>query len=93
MSWFTCYRQLNITYEFSWLNKSNSSTIEDMKNLSTTMNYTALITPQTKFQLPPVKDEQKTFIFSEFVQHREVQNFGAEYFKSSHNHSLEILIS
>ena len=59
MPWFTCYRQLNMTYEFSQFNKNNSSTIEDIKNVCTEMNYTGLITPQTKFQSPSMKDERK----------------------------------
>ena len=29
-----------------------------MKHLSTTMNYIDLITPQTKFQPDPIKDEK-----------------------------------
>ena len=51
---------------FSWFNKNNSSTIKDMKNLSTRMNYTGLIIPQTKFQPRPMKDEENIH-FSEFV--------------------------
>ena len=30
-----------------------------MKHLSTKMNYTGLITTQTKFQLDPIKDERE----------------------------------
>ena len=48
-----------MTSEFSWFNKNNSSANEGMKNLSTTMNYTGLITPQTKFQPPSMKDVRK----------------------------------
>ena len=59
MPWFTSYLQLNMTYKFSWFNKNNSSTVEHMKNLSTKMNSTRLITSQIKFQAPPVKDERK----------------------------------
>ena len=51
-----------MTYEFSWFNKNNFSTIQNMKNLSTKTNYTGLMTLQTKFQPPPIKDEKKTFI-------------------------------
>ena len=58
MPWFTSYLQLNMTYQFSWFNSNNSPTIEDMKNLSTKMNYIGLITTQTKFQLHPLKDER-----------------------------------
>ena len=45
-----------MTYDFSWFNSDNSSTIEDMKNLSTKVN---LITPQTKSQPLPMKYERK----------------------------------
>ena len=30
-----------------------------MKHLPTKLNYTGLITPQTKFQADPIKDERK----------------------------------
>ena len=46
-------------YEFSWFNNNNSVAIRDMKNLSTKMNYTGLITPQANFQSPPMKDNRK----------------------------------
>ena len=46
-------------YTFSWFNKNTSLTFEDMKNLSKTINYTGLITPQTKLQPPKMKDERK----------------------------------
>ena len=59
MSWFTSCHQLNMTYEFSWFNNNNFATIKDMKNLLTKMNYTDLITPQTKFQSPGMKDTGK----------------------------------
>ena len=59
MPCFTSYVQLNTTYEFSWFYRNSSSTIEDMKNLSTKMNYTGLITPLTKSQLSSMKDERK----------------------------------
>ena len=48
-----------MTYEFSWFNNNNSATIKDRKNLSTKMNYTGLITPQTKFQFLQMKDKRK----------------------------------
>ena len=48
MPWFTNCLQLNMTYKFSWFNKNNSSTIKDMKNLYTIMNYTGLMTAKTK---------------------------------------------
>ena len=48
-----------MTYEFSLFNKNNSSATKDMKNLSARMNYTVLLTLQTKFQPPPMKDERK----------------------------------
>ena len=43
MSWFTSCHQLNMTYEFSWFNDSNSATVKGMRNLSTKINYTGLI--------------------------------------------------
>ena len=59
--------QLNMTYEFSWFNNNNSATIKDMKNLSIKMNYTGLITPQTKFQSPSMKDKRKhSFLVSSY---------------------------
>ena len=82
MSWFTSCQQLNTTHEFSWFDNNNSATIKDMENLSTKMNCNGLMTSQTKFQSSLMKDKRKTFIFSEFALHREVQNFGAEYFKT-----------
>ena len=51
--------QLNMTYEFSWFNKNNSSAIKDIKYLSTKINYTGQITPKTKFHPPFPKDERK----------------------------------
>ena len=48
-----------MTYEFSLFSNNNYATIKGMKNMSTKMNCTGLITPQTKFQSPPVKDETK----------------------------------
>ena len=65
--WFTSYLQLNITYEFFSFTKNNSSTFNDVKNLSTEMNYTCLVTPQTKFQPPPLKGERKhSFLVSSY---------------------------
>ena len=45
ISWFITCHLLNTTYGFSRFNKNNSSTVRDMKNLSTKMNCTGLITP------------------------------------------------
>ena len=59
-----------------------------MKNLSTKLDNPILITHQTKFK-PQLLKENIHFP-SEFVQHREIGNFGAEYIK--YPHSLEILI-
>ena len=42
-----------------WINKNNPLSIGDIKNLSTKMNYTDVIAPQTIFQLPALKDERK----------------------------------
>ena len=55
MSWFTSCQQLNMRYEFSWFNNNNSATIKEMKHLSTKMNCTGLITPQTKYYSHPMK--------------------------------------
>ena len=58
---------LNMTYEFSCVHNNNSVTIKEMKNLPTKMNYTDLITPQTKFQSPPMKDKRKhSFLVSSY---------------------------
>ena len=46
-------RQISI-YTYT-MNRSNSSTIKDMKYLSTKMNYIDMITTRTKFQLDPKK--------------------------------------
>ena len=67
MPWFTSCDQLNMTCEFSWLNNNNSATIKDMKNLSTKMNYTGLITPQAKFQSPQMRVKRKhSFLVSSY---------------------------
>ena len=67
MPWFTSYRQLNMTHRFSWFNNNNSSTIKDIKNLSTEINSTDLITLQAKFQLSSVKGERKrSFLVSSY---------------------------
>ena len=58
MLWFTSCHHLNITCEYSWFNNNNSVTIKGVKNLCTGMNCTYLVTPQTKFQSPPVKDKR-----------------------------------
>ena len=56
-----------MTYKFSWFNNNNSLTIEDVKNLSTKMNYTDLKTPQTKFQPPKLKGKRKhSFLVSSY---------------------------
>ena len=44
---------MHITHKFPWLNKNNSSLIENIKNLSTKMNYTGLITPSDKISAAP----------------------------------------
>ena len=46
-----------MTSEFSWLNNNNSASIKYMKNLLTKVNYTGVITTQTKFQSPEMKDK------------------------------------
>ena len=78
MPWFTSYSQLNMTYEFPWFHKNNCSTIKDINNLSTEMNYTDLITPQVKFQQPPLKDDTKHSFLMSFYRDHKIQNFGAE---------------
>ena len=56
-----------MTYEFSFFNSNNSATINDMNNLSTKMNYTGLITPQTKFQSPQMNNKRKhSFLVSSY---------------------------
>ena len=56
-----------MTNEFSLFNNNNPATIKDMKNLSTKVNYTGLITPQTKFQSPQMKDKRKhSFLVSSY---------------------------
>ena len=84
-----------MTYEISWFNKNNSSTIKIWKyeNPSTKMNYTGLISPQTKLQTPPMKGERKhSFLVSSYgiVKY---EALAAEYFKYSDSHSLETLVS
>ena len=59
MPWFTS-SSINMMGIFL-VYKGNSSTIKDMRYLSTKMNYTGMITTQTKFQLDP-KKMKKAFI-------------------------------
>ena len=66
MPWCTSYVQLNMTYKLSSFNKNNSSIIEDVKNLSTKMNYAGLITPQAKTQPPPMKDKKTVILVSSY---------------------------
>ena len=79
------------SYEISWFNKNNSSAIKIWK-YATKMNYTGLISPQTKLQTPPMKGERKhSFLVSSYgiVKY---EALAVEYFKYSDSHSLETLI-
>ena len=101
MPWFRSCLQLNMTYDLFRFTKNNSSTIEDMKNLSTKMNYTGLIIPQTELKSTPMKDDnhfqQDKIIYSKMilscVWHYEVRNFGADYFKYLYSYSLETFLN
>ena len=66
MPWFTS-SSVEQWRQFFWFNRSNSSTIKGMKYLSIKMNYTGLITTQTKFQLDK---KMKTALIRQFVWYR-----------------------
>ena len=89
---FTSCRQLNITYRISLFNKNSTLTTKDIKNLSTKMNCTGLGTQRQNFSHSNGKMKENIH-FREFVYHREVPSFGAEYFKHRHSYNLETLIS